>query len=464
MSLLCVDLLRLLVNAVHTSAGGGQVSIRVLIANRGEHASRLIQTYRAMGFETVSLFAKSEADSAFVEEADYATYLSGEGITETYLDVARVVAAATDAGCDAIHPGYCFLPERAELSMAAGASNIVVVGPEAKLQSRVGDRFSLYATARTVGVPLIPTSKAPILEDDDARAPAALLGFPLMVKALHGGAMQRVSRLEELSAAVKNVRVRALRQTGISDVYLQRELTGDFRRCGVTVVADRHGHMVHLGVSDASIGMHGQTWIEELGDVVDARLYTRLVTQSIKLAKALQWWGVGTVRWAVQPNGGAYLLSLSARLTTGLELAEVAHGVDLVKTQWQMLVGEELVWEQSDVVEKQHVVQLRVLHMNGVGQVSRLRLPTNVAVACSVQEGAVLNEHTDPLLLKITVRGSTRTDALSRARAVMDDVVLEGVQTNIQGVRDLLGSKPLVLGTHTVYSASEQCDARASID
>lgn len=440
------------------------MSIRVLIANRGEHALRLIQTYRDMGFETVSLFAKPEADCAFVEEADYATYLSGEGVDATYLDVERVVAAATDAGCDAIHPGYCFLPERAELSTLAGVCNIVVVGPEAKLQSRVGDRFSLYSAARTVGVPLIPTSKTPILEDDDARAPAALLGFPLMVKALHGGAMARAGSLDELSHAVKKVRINALRQTGISDLYLQREITGDFRRCGVTVVADRHGHIVHLGVSDASIGMNGQTWIEELGDVVDERLYQRLVTLSVELAKTLRWWGVGTVRWAVQPNGGAYLLSLSARLTTGLELAEVAHGVDLVKTQWQMLVGEELVWEQSDVEEKQHVVQLRILHLDGEGEVSRLVLPSGVKISSSVEEGSVLTQDTDPLLVKITVPGITRTEALSLARSVMDSVVIEGVKTNADGIRAMLASKPLVLGTHTVDSVLRQGDVSDRID
>ena len=300
--------------------------------------------------------------------------------------------------------------------------------------ARANDRMALRTTASELGIPLIPATDR-IPDEEDGVAAGAQLGVPLMVKAIAGGAIERVEGLDALADAVRRVRTDAVQRTGDSGVYLERAVD-HLRQCGSVLVADQHGAMVHLGITDSSLELDFHTWVEELGEaVVSADLAERLRDAAIGLGKALGWVGVGRVRWAVMDDGGWYLLGVSARLTTGYSLVEQVYGVDLVRTQYRLAVGERLGWESADPVPRQHGVQLRVLHRDATGgrpegEIRRLELPDGVHAEVGTELGQPANAHTDPLLAKLTVLGPTRHAALVRARAALEELRIEGVATN----------------------------------
>lgn len=440
---------------------------RVLIANRGEIATRLIQYYKAQGIETVAAFSEPDVDQAWVQEADYPVYLNGRTVAETYLDPMRVVGAALDAGADAIHPGYCFLAERVDFVQLAVNANVAVIGFDPHRLWRAVDRFELRRHAREIGIPLIPASDV-LHETDDGVAIGAQLGFPLFVKAVGGGVIRRVTRIEDLAATVTFVRDAAGLVTGERKVYLERAVDR-LRSCGTVIVRDRAGTCVHLGESDASLEYQYRTWVEESGDALfTAEQRARLGKAAADLAEKIGWIGVGRVRWAVTPDGGWYLLGFSARLTTGYTLTEQVHGVDLIQTQHRVWAGEPLGWAQGDVQTTRHGVQLRVLPIDPEdpdrvidGTIERLVLPTgeNVHTEVGTAEGMPCNADTDPLLVKITVTGPTRHAALVRARAALAELILEGVPTNQAFLGRLLADAAVWKGEHDTHTIDRMLES-----
>jgi acetyl/propionyl-CoA carboxylase alpha subunit len=414
---------------------------RVLIANRGEMARRLIKHFKGLDIETVVVFSESEADYAHLDEADYAVYLNGKTVKDTYLNAQRVLSAAMDAGCDAIHPGYCFLAERVDFFQMAAGANVAVIGCDYQVLPLVVDRFGLREVARQIGIPLIPASAVP--DGEDGLATGAQMGVPLFVKARSGGALASVAQLDQLPEAVAQVRLAAEVATGDGTVYLERAVDS-VRQIGTIVVADRHGHYLHLGECDGSLQVGYRTWVEEFGATVSDEMHQRLGAAALALARHVGWAGVGTVRWALTPDGGWYLLGFSARLTTGFSLVEQVQGVDLVETQLTTLSGEELKWSQDDAHPTTHGLQLRVFHVDTSdlsrpeGILERMVLPEGVMVEPGVDEGDYCTADTDPLLVKITVVAPTRHAAIVRARVALNELVIEGITHNIEVLKQLL--------------------------
>lgn len=412
---------------------------RVLIANRGEIARRLIRFYKSIGIETVAAFSEPDVEQPCVQEADYPVYLTGKTVAETYLDPQKVVSACLDAGCEAIHPGYCFLAERVDFIQMALNANVGVIGSDPRSIWRAVDRFELRKHARELGIPLIPASP-PLDPGDDGVAIGAQLGFPLFVKATGGGVIRRVEHQADLPAAVEAVREGAKLITGESSIYLERAVDR-LRSIGTTVVRDRHGTTVHLGETDTSLEYDFHTWVEETGEsFVNHELHGRLGAAAVELANHIEWIGVGRVRWALVPGGGWYLLGFSARLTTGYDLTEQVLGIDLIQTQHRVhVLGEALGWTQDDVKPTRHGIQLRILthdpdqpDLVANGTIERIVLPEgeHVEAVTGTAEGQPCNPDTDPLLAKITVSGPTRHAALVRARAALAELIIEGVPTN----------------------------------
>jgi acetyl/propionyl-CoA carboxylase alpha subunit len=426
---------------------------RILIANRGEIARRLIRQYKAMGVETVSVFSEPDVEQPWVEEADYSAYLTGRTVAETYLDPTKVIAVAMDAGCDAIHPGYCFLAERLDFAESAALSNVAVIGNDPRALGHANDRFELRRIAREHQIPLIPASD-PLPPGDDGVAAGAQLGFPLMVKALAGGVVRRVDHQADLPAAVATVRDAAAVINGDRAVYLERAVDG-VRRVGTVVVGDRHGNVVHLGETDSTLQFGMRTWVEELGEALTGpELHARLGKAAVELASAIRWVGVARVRWAVTPDGGWYFLGFSGRLTTGYNLAELVHGIDLVQTQLTVQQGEPLAFRQADVKLERHGVQLRIVPFDATNPtapvkdavVERLVLPQgdeHVLAETGTAEGQPCTPDTDPLLVKLTITGPTRHAALVRARAALEELVIEGLPTNREPLLALLADERL---------------------
>lgn len=414
---------------------------RVLIANRGEIARRLITFYKGRGIESVVAFSEADAEQDYLDDADYAVYLNGRTVTDTYLSPQRVVSAALDAGCDAVHPGYCFLAEHVDFYAIATAANLGVYGCDPMLIASIMDRKRLRAIAQSLRIPTIPATD-PIALDDDGVAGAAQIGFPCFVKGVAGGALARVDQLSDVASAVADVRKLAMVVSGDPAVFIERAVD-DQRHIGVTVLGDRTGKVVHLGCMDGSLEVRYHTWVEELGPTIGGALADRITKASVELAKALKWTGLGKVRWAVTPDGGWYLLGFSARLAKGYSLTEAVFDIDLLQLQAMMVEGEPIPWTQSQTSMGQHAVQIRVHHVEPYelsrpdGVITKLVLPKGVKCDVGVNEGAPCTADSEPLLVKITATGPSRHASLVKARTALEQLVIEGVDTNIPVLKAL---------------------------
>ena len=350
----------------------------LLVANRGEIARRVIRGARTLGIRTVAIYSEPDADAPHVAEADRAVALRGSTATETYLDVAQVLAAARATGADAVHPGYGFLSENAAFARACADAGLTWVGPDPASIEAMGVKHTAKALAREAGVPTLPDA---LLESDDAddwaRA-AEGVGFPLLVKASAGGGgsgMREVRAAAELADAVRSARAEAARSFGDETVFLERLLDAP-RHIEIQVVGDAHGHVVHLGERECSIQRRHQKVVEEApSPVVSPELRERMGSTAVALAEKLGYVGVGTVEFLVDdadfraPSAsedaglalpGYYFLEMNTRLQVEHPVTEEVYGVDLVALQLAIADGEPLPFTQDDVRPRGHAVEVRL--------------------------------------------------------------------------------------------------------
>ncbi len=411
---------------------------RVLVATRGAMARRLIQHYRALGVETAVGFSEPDAELSYLDDADFPVFLNGRTVAETYLSASRVVEAAMDSGCEAVHPGNCFLADHLELYDLANQANLAVIGADVRSLAGAGDRVLLRRLAREQGIPVLPGSDA-IAPSSDGMEEAAAIGAPLFAKSARGRCSVRASRLEDVPAAVASVRRRAQLLSGDPGVYLERAVDGN-RQVGVPVVLDRHGTAVALGVAEATLEHPGwRTGIEEFGGGLRL-IQPGIEAASLRLARAISWVGVGRVRWAVSASGAWFLQGFSPRLTTGFDLWEAVHGIDLLDAQWRSLAGESLGWEEPTSVPKVGL-QLRLYHLDPAtgerpsGVLERLSVPGEGVQLGGVDPGMMLDQETDLLLAKLTFSGDSRGEVIARARTALEAVEVAGVPTNLASLR-----------------------------
>lgn len=429
---------------------------RVLVACRGEVARRLIRQLGGQGIETVSVFMEQEAEHPWVDEADYPTYLMGREPESTYLDARRLVSAALDAGCEAVHPGCNLLAGRFDFVDMANLSNVAVIGADGPPMLQLTDRLKLRDLARRVGVPLVPASEV-LAADDDGQVSAAQLGFPVFVKSVAIAAWRRADDPSQLGDAVAAIRKLGDTLARDARVYLERAVTGA-RQVGTLVAADRAGHFVALGETDASLKAGGMSWIEEAGPgLVPPALHARLQEKALALAKAVEWVGLVRFNWAILPDGGWYLTGASCRLTQGYRLVEAVQGVDLIQTQIDVQQGEPLRWEGADPEATRFGVQVRLVHGDAAlggsrepGVLEALSFPEedDLWVDCAFEAGNELDADTEPVIAKLTVTAPTRQAALVRARAALEATVVEGVQTNREQLIAFLADPRVWSGTY----------------
>ncbi|MCO4743623.1 MAG: hypothetical protein KC912_02465 [Proteobacteria bacterium] len=412
---------------------------RVLIANRGEIARRLIQFFKDRDIETVAVFSEPDVDQPWVEEADYAVYLNGRTVAETYLNADRVVAAAMDSAVDAIHPGYCFLADRPEFYALTDAANLFVYGAGSSLLSVAGDRLAVREAGRELGLDVVPGSDV-LTNESDLVAEAVAVGFPLYVKAQHSSRARRVEALQDLPAALTS-----MQEEKLDGLFLERAIDR-LRYVSVVVVGDDEIGSMPLGAVESSVRVRQQTWVEELGpEVVEGDLGLGLQGASVALADQLEWRGVGRVRWALS-GGTAFLIGFTPRLPTGYSLTEAVHGLDLLEVQLNTINGQHLGWGHLDTQPTRQGLQLRLIHgdADGVrteGTLSNFTLPQSeggLLVETGLEAGLLLGPDTEPLLAKITVLAPTRQAAIVKARSALAKVEVEGVASNLEALHALL--------------------------
>jgi acetyl-CoA/propionyl-CoA carboxylase biotin carboxyl carrier protein len=437
----------------------------VLVANRGEIAVRIIRTCRELGLRTVAVHSDADAEALHVRMADEAYRIGAAPARESYLSAAAIVAAAKEAGADAVHPGYGMLAEDAGFAHAVADAGLVFVGPSAEVIARMGDKVAARDVARSCGVPVPPGSPGTISDAAQARAVAERIGWPVVVKASFGGG-GRGMRVVHDPAGLDTALTAAAREAGAAfgrpEVHLERYL-GRPRHVEVQVLADAHGNVVHLGDRDCSVQRRHQKLIEEApAPDLPAGVRDRLRDDAARLAREVGYLGAGTVEFLVLPATGEYFfLEMNTRLQVEHGVTEMVTGLDLVAAQLAVAGGEKLWFTQDDVRLDGHAIQARIAAEDpwesfrpAPGRVATLVPPQGPWVRCDmgIESGDAVAAEYDSMFGKVLARGPDRDTARRRLIAALDELRVDGVPTTAPYLRGVLASAEFAAAVHDTGS------------
>lgn len=415
---------------------------KVLIANRGEIALRVIRACRELGVQTVAVYSEADRESLHVRFADDDVCIGPAPSRDSYLRIPRLIAAAEITGADAIHPGYGFLAENAEFAETCQASGITFIGPTPEQIRVMGDKASARRAMAAVGVPIVPGTPGPVEDVDEALGFARDIGFPVIIKAAAGGGGKgmRVARdPEDFARSFQLARSEALSAFGNGDVYVEKFLERP-RHVEFQVMGDSKGHVIHLGERDCSVQRRHQKLIEEAPcPVMTPELRERMGEAAVRGAQAINYVGAGTVEMLLDTDGSFYFMEMNTRIQVEHPVTEMLTGVDLVKEQIRVASGEELTVKTLPAF-RGHVIECRVNAEDPArnfqpspGLIHTFHPPggPGVRVDTHVYAGYTVPPYYDSLLAKLIVQGRDRPEALRRMQIALESIVVEGVTTTI---------------------------------
>ncbi|MEA2624794.1 MAG: acetyl-CoA carboxylase, biotin carboxylase subunit, partial [Candidatus Binatota bacterium] len=423
---------------------------KILIANRGEIAVRVIRACRELGISPVAVYSEADRDALHVQMADAAIAIGPAPARESYLAIDKVIAAARSAGVEAIHPGYGFLSENPEFARAVGDAGLVFIGPSPETLELSGDKVRARKAAAANGAPVLPAIEDLTVARGDAARAAQTLGLPLLVKAAAGGGgkgMRVVRDAGELPAALAAAEREALSAFGDGRVFLER-LVERPRHVEVQVLGDRHGNLIHLGERECSLQRRHQKIVEEAPSAaVDDALRDRLTQAALMAARAVGYSNAGTVEFLLAPDGEFYFLEINPRLQVEHPVTECVTGVDLVVAQIRVAAGERLPIRQEDVELRGHAIECRLYaedpsnrFLPSSGKIAAVSLPSGpgVRIDSALWAGATISIDYDPLLAKIIAFAPDREQARRRMLAAFDEFLLVGPANNLTFLRSLM--------------------------
>jgi len=442
---------------------------RVLVANRGEIAVRVIRTLKTLGIGSVAVFHAVDTDSPAVSLADEAVELTGDLPVAAYLDIDQIIAAAKSSAADAVHPGFGFLAENAQFVTRVAEEGLVFIGPSADNIALMGNKIRARAFCLEHGFPLAPSV---VDEEDDTRffAAAREIGAPLLIKAAAGGGgkgMQIVRDIADLESTVALARNEAERSFGDSLVYAER-LVETPRHIEVQVLADQHGNIIHLGERECSIQRRFQKIIEEApSPAIDDVTRRKICETGVAIARAAGYVNAGTVEFIYAPNGEFYFLEMNTRIQVEHPVTEMITGIDLVEQQIRIAEGDELALSQNEVAFNGHALEVRLYAENpenefapATGSLLVYDLPEQmVRIDNGTSEGQRVSASFDPMLAKLIAHGDTRAQAVSKALEALNASSILGVQTNRDFLIRILSHPAFAAGnTHTGFLAEHGGD------
>jgi geranyl-CoA carboxylase alpha subunit len=433
---------------------------KILIANRGEIACRVIRTARGLGYRTVAVYSDADAAAPHVRQADEAVRLGPAPAAESYLRIDTVIAAARATGADAVHPGYGFLSERADFARACAEAGLVFIGPPAAAIDAMGDKARAKRRMAEAGVPCVPGYLGDEQDDDRLRREAVSLGWPLLVKAVAGGGgrgMRLVRAAHELPSALAGTRREAESAFGDGRLMLER-LIERGRHVEIQVFTDAHGHAIHLGERDCTAQRRRQKLIEESpSPIIGAEQREGMGRDAVAAAQAVGYVGAGTVEFIVDAEGRHFFLEMNTRLQVEHPVTEFVTGLDLVEWQLRIAAGERLPLQQHEVRFSGHAIEARlcaedpydqfmpqtgrILHWQPAVALAAANLagrPPSLRIDDGIAEGGEIGPHYDAMVAKLIVHGRDRDDAIRRLAAALEDAPLVGPRSNARFLRDLL--------------------------
>jgi 3-methylcrotonyl-CoA carboxylase alpha subunit len=419
---------------------------RLLIANRGEIALRIIRACRELGVESVAVYSDADRESPYVAAADHAFRLGPAPPSESYLNIGRLLAVAREAGVDAVHPGYGFLSERARFARACDDAGLIFVGPPADALERMGSKIGARALMQEAGVPVVPGETPADQSDGAIRAAIQRVGFPALLKPAAGGGgigMKTLRAAAEVADAIQSARREAAAAFGDGTLYVEK-LVARPRHVEIQVFADAHDHVVHLFERECSVQRRHQKTIEESPcPVLTPELRNRMGEAAVAAARAVRYVNAGTVEFLLEDSGDEtpfYFLEMNARLQVEHPVTEAVVGVDLVQAQLRVASGEPLPWGQEDLRQRGHAIECRIYaedpaadFLPQAGKLLRYREPAGpgIRVDSGFAEGGEVSVYYDPMLAKLIVWAETRDQAIARAIAALRQFVVLGIRTNI---------------------------------
>ncbi len=415
---------------------------KILIANRGEIALRIIRACRELGIQTVAVYSEADRESLHVRFADDDVCIGPAPARESYLKIPRLIAAAEITGADAIHPGYGFLAENAEFAETCAASNITFIGPSAAQIRLMGDKATARKTMADVGVPIVPGTPGPVEDVDEALGFARDIGFPVIIKAAAGGGgkgMRVANDPDDFARAFQLARSEALSAFGSDEVYVEKYLARP-RHIEFQILGDSHGNVIHLGERDCSVQRRHQKLIEESpSPAMTPDLRQRMGDDAVRGAKAIDYVGAGTIEMLLDTDGSYYFMEMNTRIQVEHPVTEMITGIDLVKEQIRVAAGEKLSVLALPPL-RGHVIEVRVNAEDPArnfqpspGRIDVFNPPggPGVRVDTHIYTGYTVPPYYDSLLAKLICQGSTRAEAIKRMQIALDFFIVEGVTTTV---------------------------------
>ena len=444
---------------------------KVLIANRGEIAVRIIRACRELGIRTVAVFSDVDRSALHVRYADEVYLLGPAPARESYLRIDRLLEIARKAEVDAVHPGYGFLAEREDFATACAKAGIVFIGPKPSAIASMGDKAVARATVARAGVPVVPgTEGEGGLHDDEIIAVAPQIGFPLLIKATAGGGgkgMREVNTLEEMPGLLASARREAEAAFGDGAVYLEKLIT-KARHIEIQLLADVFGSVIHLGERECSLQRRHQKLLEESPSPFvadDSELRQRMGAVACRAAASVGYVNAGTIEFLVDKEKNFYFLEMNTRLQVEHPVTEMVTGVDIVKEQIRIARGRKLRYTQDDIVMKGWAIECRVNaedpynnYLPSIGRVTHSLIPTGpgVRVDTGVYPGFEISRYYDSLISKVVCWGETRGEAILRMRRALEEYRLLGVKTNIPFHQNMMDSHRFMAGNFDTRFVEER--------
>ena len=430
----------------------------VLIANRGEIAVRVIRACREMGIATVAVYSTADRTALHTQLADEAVCIGAPAPRDSYLNPYNILSAAHITNADAIHPGYGFLSENSKFVRMCKKSNIVFIGPDAEAMEKMGNKLMARKIMKQAHVPIIPGSMDALVSVDDAKKTAKKVGYPVMIKAASGGGgrgIRKVERAEDIEGAFTAAAAEALAAFGDGTLYMEKCID-NARHIEVQIMCDNFGHAVHLFERECSLQRRNQKIMEEAPSVAfDKQKRMEIGDAAVRAAKAAGYNSAGTIEFLVDKSGNYYFMELNARVQVEHPVTEMVTGVDIVKTQILIAANIDLGYEQSDIKLHGHAIECRINaedttknFMPSVGTIKMLHIPGGPGIRfdTAMYVGYKIPSNYDSMIGKLIAYAPTRDLALAKMRSALTELVVDGVETNIDFQFDLLHNPDVIQG------------------
>lgn len=443
---------------------------RILIANRGEIALRIIRCCREMGIETVLIYSTADKESLPVQLATYPICIGPAHAKKSYLNQEAIIDLARRMECEAVHPGYGFLSENAGFARKCEENGLIFIGPSSEIIDKMGDKQSARTLMRENGVPVVPGSKELVSDADEAKRIADEIGYPVLIKASAGGGgrgMRKAFDADEIENAFNTARAEAESAFGNGDMYIEKLILKP-RHIEFQILGDKFGNIVHLGERDCSIQRRNQKMIEESPSrALSEKLRTEMGEAAIKAARAADYYSAGTVEFVLDGEGRFYFIEMNTRIQVEHPVTELVSGVDLVREQIRIAAGLKLRFEQKDVVLRGHAIECRINAENPLdgfkptpGKIDFLHLPAGngVRVETAVYPGYEISPFYDSMVAKIIVHASGRLEAIRKMRCALEELMIEGIITNERFDYIMLYHPEFIRGNYNTSFLEEHMD------